>query len=74
MDILKNAEVECRIKKIGLALHAVGCPLNYREYRGKSYANVLDECSYCGNRISEFYDKTTGKRAKSFKCRVGDKL
>lgn len=31
----------------GLALHADGCPLPAREWRGKPYANVIDDCLAC---------------------------
>jgi ssDNA-binding Zn-finger/Zn-ribbon topoisomerase 1 len=29
------------------ALHIDYCPINVREWRGKPYANVMDDCSYC---------------------------
>ena len=31
----------------GGALHADGCPIPAREYRGKPYANVIDDCLSC---------------------------
>lgn len=31
----------------GGALHADGCPIPAREYRGKPYANVIDDCLAC---------------------------
>lgn len=31
----------------GLALHVNDCPISARIWRGKSYANVIDDCFYC---------------------------
>jgi competence CoiA-like predicted nuclease len=36
----------------GLALHVLDCPKDMRHYKGKSYANVIDDCSYCPYNIS----------------------
>lgn len=30
-----------------MALHVDDCPLRKREYNGKFYANVIDDCSGC---------------------------
>jgi len=38
----KKYEVERRMAK-----HVDDCPINTRIYRGKSYANVIDDCTYC---------------------------
>ena len=34
-----------------LALHVDGCPLPARVWRGKPYANVIDDCVYCEHAI-----------------------
>ncbi len=56
---LYNAKVEAVKRKIpqfverkaligrGLALHVDGCPINARIWKGKSYANVIDDCVHC---------------------------
>lgn len=31
----------------GLALHVDDCPIRAREWRGKHYANVMDDCTGC---------------------------
>jgi len=35
----------------GLALHVDGCPLPARVWRGKPYANVIDDCCSCEHAI-----------------------
>ena len=44
--ILAKATVRETIYR-GLALHVDGCPLPARVWRGKPYANVIDDCSSC---------------------------
>jgi hypothetical protein len=56
---LYNAKVEAIKQKIphfverkkliprGLALHVDACPVNARIWKGKSYANVIDDCVNC---------------------------
>jgi hypothetical protein len=56
---LFNAKVEAINRKLplfverkrliqrGLALHVDYCPINKRTWKGKSYANVVDDCVYC---------------------------
>jgi hypothetical protein len=56
---LYNAKVEAIKRKLplfverkpliqrGLALHVDHCPINVRTWKGKSYANVVDDCIYC---------------------------
>jgi len=56
---LYNARVEAIKRKLplfverkpliqrGLALHVDRCPINVRTWKGKSYANVVDDCIYC---------------------------
>lgn len=39
----------------GMALHVDGCPINARVFRGRAYANVLDDCTGCDHAI-EFGD------------------
>ena len=45
-QILAKATVRETIYR-GLACHVDGCPLPARVWRGKPYANVLDDCVYC---------------------------
>ncbi len=40
------------IIKRGLALHVDDCPIRTRMWRGKSYANFMDDCLYCEYCIS----------------------
>ena len=42
-----------RMKAIdrGCALHVDGCPMRARVWRGKPYANVMDDCSACEHLI-----------------------
>lgn len=35
----------------GLALHVDGCPISARVYRGRPYANVIDDCNGCEHAI-----------------------
>jgi hypothetical protein len=56
---LHNAKAEAIKRKInhlaerkqlvprGCALHVDNCPIDARMWRGKSYANVIDDCIYC---------------------------
>lgn len=42
----------------GLALHVDGCPIAARSWNGKSYANVMDDCTGCQHlRGIEFADQ-----------------
>lgn len=36
----------------GMAMHVDGCPLAVRIWRGKPYANVIDDCIYCKRCVS----------------------
>ncbi|MCR5636994.1 MAG: hypothetical protein K6F76_07455 [Clostridiales bacterium] len=36
-----------QLKNRGLAIHADWCPISARNYKGKPYANYMDDCSYC---------------------------
>lgn len=45
-SLLMTGETKPVIQR-GLALHVDYCPINAREWRGKSYANVLDDCINC---------------------------
>ena len=40
----------------GFAMHIDDCPIRSRIYRGKSYANFIDDCLYCKYCISSFGD------------------
>jgi hypothetical protein len=44
--LLETGERKKSVRR-GLALHVDDCPINIRKWRGKSYANVLDDCSCC---------------------------
>jgi len=48
----------------GLASHADYCPISARVWRGKPYANVIDDCAYCPFHIDTeyelLYDETYG--------------
>lgn len=35
------------IVKRGCALHVDDCPISVRTWNGKSYANVIDDCTCC---------------------------
>lgn len=37
----------------GCALHVDGCPIPVREYKGKPYANVIDDCIGCPHHLGE---------------------
>jgi len=39
--------VRKRVIQRGRARHVDDCPLNCRSYRGRSYANVWDDCATC---------------------------
>ena len=36
----------------GFAIHVDGCPIAARTWRGKPYANVIDDCLYCKHSIN----------------------
>lgn len=40
----------------GFALHVDYCPIHSREWKGKSYANFIDDCLYCKYCICHTYD------------------
>ena len=40
----------------GLAIHVDWCPIQSRIWKGKPYANVMDDCSYCQFNISRSVD------------------
>lgn len=40
----------------GFALHADHCPIHSRVWRGKAYANFIDDCAYCPYCIATFSD------------------
>lgn len=42
-----------RIISRGLAYHVDWCPIKARIWKGKPYANVIDDCSYCKYNIGE---------------------
>ena len=44
--ILENGEKKYEVVR-RMAKHVDDCPINIRVYRGKSYANVIDDCTYC---------------------------
>lgn len=38
---------EMEISSRGFAMHVDNCPIRMREWRGKPYANFIDDCLYC---------------------------
>ena len=48
---LQRSSVQKPIVHRGLAIHVDSCPVNARVWRGKPYANVIDDCSHCGHCI-----------------------
>lgn len=42
-----DASDKMRITARGMALHVDGCPLQMRIWKGKAYANFIDECTGC---------------------------
>ena len=49
---LKARSNQLRYVHRGLALHVDGCPIAVRRWRGKPYANVIDDCLYCQHSIA----------------------
>ena len=47
-----HAADERKIIHRGFAIHVDNCPIRSRVWHGKSYANVIDDCSYCQYCIS----------------------
>lgn len=43
---MSYAEEKKEIER-GLAIHADDCPINTRVWKGKSYANIIDDCLNC---------------------------
>lgn len=41
-----------RIVEHGYALHVYDCPIKMRTWRGRTYANIIDDCFYCEYCIS----------------------
>ncbi len=49
----------------GMALHVDGCPMEMRNYRGKTYANFIDDCigcEYCISAEHEGYMLCSGRK------------
>jgi Competence protein CoiA-like family len=44
--LLSTGEKKMRVRR-GLATHVDHCPINIRKWKGKSYANVIDDCINC---------------------------
>lgn len=44
----------------GLALHVDYCPIESRIFKGKPYANVLDDCSSCEYHLDLYSDDDNG--------------
>ena len=55
--IINRLEKYYKIKVVrhGFAEHTETCPINSRTFKGKSYANVIDDCLYC-NKCLKFDD------------------
>jgi hypothetical protein len=49
-QFMQTAEKKMTIQR-GLALHVDHCPINTRNFRGKSYANVMDDCVHCDHAL-----------------------
>ena len=47
-----NASDKMPLTLRGLALHVDGCPIGIRNWKGKNYANFIDDCTGCGYCIS----------------------
>ena len=61
---LKVAEKK-HITVRGMALHVDGCPMEMRNYRGKTYANFIDDCigcEYCISAEHEGYMLCSGRK------------
>jgi hypothetical protein len=46
LALLQAGERKSLLRR-GMALHVDNCPINARVWKGKSYANVMDDCLYC---------------------------
>jgi hypothetical protein len=44
---LRLLSYKYKVEKHGLAVHVMGCPIHIRNWRGKAYANLIDDCFYC---------------------------
>lgn len=44
---VREVAAQLRIVRRGFAVHADGCPLPARQWKGKPYANVIDDCLNC---------------------------
>ena len=64
------------VRRRGLALHVDACPAHTRSWRGKSYANVLDDCTgcpYCAHLDAEVTEMYAGPVAVWCAYHPGDK-
>jgi hypothetical protein len=50
-DLTRVSQRKRHVRR-GLALHVDGCPLPARVWRGKPYANVIDDCLCCSHCLS----------------------
>ena len=41
----------------GFAIHVDDCPIGSRNWHGKPYANVMDDCSYCKYMVSDNHER-----------------
>ena len=48
--------VNMKVVQRGLATHVDGCPISARVWKGKSYANFIDDCAYCENLVAHLQD------------------
>lgn len=59
-EIRRKRAKQFRIIQRGMAIHVDGCPRAARVWRGKPYANVIDDCahcdSFCGLETKERFD------------------
>lgn len=62
----KKASVKRPLTQRGLALHVDGCPIGIRNWKGKNYANFVDDCTgceYCFSYANEGYILCSGRDA-----------
>ena len=58
--------VRMRIVERGCAVHVDGCPVRARVWRGKPYANVIDDCSACEHSVGMIYVNDTKEDSEAY--------
>lgn len=59
---------ELKIINRGFMMHVDYCPIGMREYKGKPYANFIDDCTSCPN----FKDRYKLGEDEYIKCEAKD--